>query len=66
MEIMISRTPIYAGTVMGAVSLENKISGAALKCQFRKDYRGHAVEHVLLFLTFLCTIRDFLEAHPYI
>lgn len=42
-----------AGTVTGAVSLEYKISGAALKCQSRKDYRGHAVEYALLFWTLI-------------
>lgn len=33
---------------MGAVSLEYKLSGAALKCQSRKDYKGHAVPYTLL------------------
>lgn len=42
---------MYEGTVMGAVSLEYTISGAALKCQSRKDYRGHAVKCALLFWT---------------
>lgn len=48
---MISRQPIYEGTDMGAVSLELTISGAALKCQSRRDHSGRAVEYALLFWT---------------
>lgn len=54
---MISRQPIYEGTNMGDSSLEYIISGAALKCQSRKDYEGCAVEYALLFWTLIYTIR---------
>lgn len=42
---------------MGAASLEYIISDAALKCQSRKNYEGHAVEYALLFWTLIYTIR---------
>lgn len=45
---MESRQPVFEGTVTGTVSLEHKISGAALKCQSRRDYKGHVVECALL------------------
>lgn len=54
---MENRQPIYEGTVMGAVSLEHTISGAALK-QSRKHYMGHAVEYALLFHEFVQSEQD--------
>lgn len=45
---MESRQPVFEGTVTGTVSLERKISGAALKCQSRRHYKGQVVECALL------------------
>lgn len=52
-----SRQPIYDGTIMGAVSLEYIISGAALECQSRNDFKGRADEYALLMWTLIYTIR---------
>lgn len=59
---MISRQPMCEGTVMGAVSLENTISGAALKYQSGRDDGVMQLKMHCWFWTFICTIRTVLEA----
>lgn len=57
---MESRRPIYEGTVMGAVSLEHTISGAALKMP--KQERLHGPCRICTVVSSVCTIRaNFLE-----
>lgn len=61
---MINRLPIYERTIMGAVSLEYTISGAALKCQSRKDCRTVMQMNMHCFMDMYLYNQSSREAQP--